>query len=192
MNNDWVTGLNMPNKMYPGTWVLVGVVLAAILGGFTYLFVKWLKSRVPWKRLPQNPALRYYGKDHEPSASLIYDCWLKTQELFVKHCTPVQPKWTKEAVSKALGNLRVYVMNADKWPEVGTSGTLTGRTIAGWQAAYVIAVGKNLAAFLHECAHRCEEVIDRERDMDHLTWVKDGIRAADDEFSAWLATQKIL
>lgn len=186
VNNDWMREnfLDMPNKMYPGTWVVVGIVLAAILGGFTYLLVRLLKSRVPWKKLPGYPSASYFGKDHEPDTALLVECLKKTQLLLSTHCGPRQSKWTSEAIVGALRNIRIYVMNEDKWVDEW------GRKVAGIQAGRNIILGRDLAAFLHECAHRCEEVIDRERDMAHATWEGDGIRAAVDEFSAWLSAQK--
>ena len=182
--------LDMPNKMYPGTWVIVGIVLAAILGGFTYLLVRFLKSRVPWKKLSTDfPRARYFGKDHEPNTKLLTLCLHQAIQLLAKHSQivagPTGPaKWSPAVVAKALQDARIYVMNEDKWVDEW------GRKVAGIQAGRNLIIGKNLAAFLHECAHRCEEVIDKERDMDHVSWVGDGIRAAEEEFSSWLAGQK--
>ena len=183
------TFLDMPNKMYPGTWVLLAVVLLGILGGFTYMLVRYLKSRVKWKRLPGTTA-KYFGKSHEPNVELLAACHKKSAELLAKHSQYSTPpggliKWSLSAVTKALSDARIYVMDEDKWVDEW------GRKVAGIQAGRNLIVGRNLAAFLHECAHRCEEVIDKERDMDHVTWVADGIRAAEDEFAVWLSGQKL-
>lgn len=174
---------NMPNKMYPGTWVLLGLVLLCALGGIAFILVRFFKAQVKWKKLP-HLATQYFGKNHEPNTALLVECCKKVQELFQKHCSPLQPKWTSSSIEKALHDIRIYVMDEDSWVDEW------GRKVAGIQAGRNLIVGRNLAAFLHEAAHRCEEVIDKERDMEHSTWVADGIRAADDEFATWLASQK--
>lgn len=179
---------NIPNKMYPGTWVILGLVLLGIIGGIAFIFVRFFKAQVKWKKLPGTSA-QYFGKNHEPNVVLLAECLKKAAELLAKHSQLVTPpggliKWPLSTVTKALSNARIYVMDEDKWVDEW------GRKVAGIQAGRNLIVGRNLAAFLHEAAHRCEEVIDRERDMEHSSWVADGIRAADDEFATWLASQK--
>lgn len=176
MNRLAIVFLDAPNTMGAGTWALLAVVLAAILGGGVYLVVRYLKSRVPWMALPGTPAL-YYGHNHEPDTELLTQCLSKTLELLAKYT-----KWTYPA--EAFKGLKIYVREFDWWVDE------TGRKVAGTQSGEIIAVGRNLASFLHECAHRCEEVIDRERDMEHATWATDGIRAAETEFHAWLGAEK--
>jgi hypothetical protein len=183
------TGLDAPNVMWPASWILLGIVVAAILTGVTIMVVRLIKSRVPWKKLPAYPSAAYFGKNHEPDVALLAECLQTSMALLAKHSQLTNKKWTFPQVEKALRGVCIYVMDVDKWPETNSVGTPTGQTIAGAQIEERLIVGKNLAAFLHECAHRCEEEIDNERDMKHLTWVEDGIRAADEEFSAWLAVR---
>jgi hypothetical protein len=180
-----MTFLDMPNKMYPGTWVVVGLILTAILSGFIYVLVKYLKTRVQWKKLPLYPSASYFGKNHDPNTVLLVDCLQKSMELLSKHSRHGGPpnngiNWGFSAVQRALRDVRIYVMDTDAWVDE------FDRKVAGIQAGRNLFVGKDLAAFLHECAHRCEEVIDKERDMEHTGWVGNGIRAAEDEFHLWL------
>lgn len=176
--------------MHTGTWILVGSMLALILTAFAYMAIRWIRAQTPWEKLSENfPDARYYGKDHKPDPQLLERCLHQTIQLLIKHSQLAvgltgPAKWTAPKVAWALRDVRIYVMDSDKWVDEW------GRTVAGIQADRNIIVGRNLASFLHECAHRCEQVIDNERDLTHATWVADGIRAAEDEFSVWLAAQR--
>jgi len=151
--------------------LIVGLTLAAILGGFAYMLIRFW---TPWKRLSDFPEARYCGRKHEPDVQLLALCLHQTIQLLG------ETKWGRLRVAEALRDVHLYVMDTDSWVDE------FGRKVAGIQSGQRLFIGRNLAAFLHECAHRCEEVIDRERDMEHATWDADGIRSAESEFDAWL------
>jgi hypothetical protein len=161
--------------MHPGTWVLLGVALLAALTGVAFIIYRVVKAQPKWQ--PLGPmGVRVAGKGFEPDGTLVAACFQQSITLLLKHCTA----WPPLSVARALGDVDIYVMDTTKWVDSW------GRTIAGAQEGRVLVIGYDLAALLHECAHRCEEVIDNERDMDHSTWKADGIRAAENEYHAWL------
>ncbi len=167
--------------MHWGTWVLLGVVAAGILGGFGHLFYRWLKTRVPWKRLSSSwPDVRYHGVNHEPNGQLIAMCLVKTIELMGAYMT-----WPTAAVRNALGDAHFYIRETDTWVDEWS------RWVAGAQSGHFIHLGRNLAAFFHECAHRCEDVIEGKVDGGHVGWAGNGLRGAEAEFEVWLSAQRL-
>jgi hypothetical protein len=163
-------------------WVILGPLLACIAAGFCYLIYRLLSVRVSWRQLSQSwPNARYAGKNgYEPDRVLLALALSKTVELLAMHT-----KWPREQVRAALDDVHVYVHVAYDWVDAW------GRRVAGLSEGRYVQVGRDLAALLHECAHRCEEVIDKERDDAHATWVADGIREAESAFALWLSAQRL-
>jgi hypothetical protein len=167
---------NPPNVMQPGTWVLLGVVVLAALAGVALIIYRVVKAQPKWKPLEGTMDARFAGKGFEPDGTFLASCFKQSIVLLLKHCTA----WPPLSVARALRDVDIYVMAQPKWVDAW------GRTIAGAQEGRVLVIGNDFAALLHECAHRCEEIIDNERDMDHVTWAADGIRAAENEYHTWL------
>lgn len=164
-------GVNLPNVMTPGAWVIVSLIIAAILAGFTFMLVRFLRDRVWWKPIPGSPLeAAYFGKDHEPNLVRLNMALTVTVSLLVKHT-----QWKELDIVKALTGLRVYVQPVLKWQ----SG---GQTVAGLTMGNTVMIGSDYAALLHECAHVCDEAIDKVIRYNHTGWDADGIRTAEAEY----------
>ena len=170
------TGVDLPNVMTPGAWVIVGIVVAAVLASGAYVLVRFLQARIKWQPFPVAHPLSpmYYGKDHEPDAALLLMAVSTTLSLLVQHTT-----WRAADIMAALQGLRIYVQPTPSWDD-------NGRQVAGLSLDGAVMVGSDFAALLHECAHVCEERIDRTVRYDHAGWDAAGIRRAENAFAAWL------
>ena len=170
--------LDMPNKMYPGTWVLLGIVLAAILTAFIVMGVRWFKATyIPWKQLPGYYAgTKWHSRVSTTDPKFITEAMQAAESFLI-----ARTKWGAANLALVGHCVRVYVMDSESWKD------LYGGKVAGQQAGRNLIVGPSLAALCHELAHLCEEVIDKETDYAHATWPADGIAAAVDDFDAWLA-----
>lgn len=167
--------------MNTGTWIILGVVLAAVLGGIAGILIRFFSKMVPWKKFATVPAgfsaIRFHVEPpHQVSEQVLVDCLMKTIELLSQHV----PGWTHEKVSKALSDTRILVRNQDAWVDE------YGRKVAGLQIDNAIMVGANLAAFLHEAAHLAEERINGGTDASHVSWDTNGVRTAENFFHGWL------
>jgi hypothetical protein len=172
-------GVNLPNVMTVGAWVIVGVVVAAALAGVTWMIVRALKDNyVPWQQLPGSPqSALFFGKDHTPNVVRLHAALTTAQTFLIKYTT-----WNAVAVVHALQGIRIYVMPTTAWID-GQAGKVAGLDPSG----PTVVVGSDFAALLHECAHQCEEVIDHAVDYAHAGWEAKGIRHAEEEYIAWLS-----
>lgn len=179
MSEPWrPTGLNMPNVMTPGAWVIVGVVLAAIIAGITVMIVRARKATyIPWKPLPlYSPSARYFVKGGAPLDLVFLVAALREAERLLAQHT----KWST-TVHAAFENVRVYVMDTESWD-------MNGVKVAGLDpSGRSVVVGPSLAALCHEMAHQCEEKLENLIDYGHTRWGLNGIAAANDEFDTWLS-----
>ncbi len=172
-----VTGLDMPNKMYPGTWVVVGLILAVIVGAIAFMVHRWWKNTyVPWQPIyGYYPGSKWFSKLKDTDQKFIAEA-LQAAESFLIERT----KWSAANLALVGHHVRVYVMDSESWVD------LWGRKVAGLQVEYTLVVGPSLAALCHELAHLCEMVLDKEQDDAHATWASDGIAAAVNDFDEWL------
>lgn len=168
-------GVNLPNVMTPGAWVILGIVLACVLAGFGYMFYKyWTKIRIPWNGLKGYRQAAVYvepGNTTYDAARLV--AALSEAERLLKQYSP----FTAAQFDAAFQNICVYVKKEDVW-----DGKIAGLDPSG----KVVVVGANLAALLHEMAHQIDEVDDKSVDYAHSTWKTQGFEAADAAFQEWL------
>lgn len=173
-------GVNLPNVMTSGAWVILAVILSAILAGFIYMLTKWLKTQVPWNTLNGFYSAKFYvepGNDTFSAARLSL-CLNKSEELLKLHT-----RWTADQLFAAFRKICVYVKKDNAWVDQW------GRKIAGDDpVGKVVAVGADFAALLHEMAHQVEDIVDKMIDAEHVGWVSRGIRAAEAEYIEWLKT----
>jgi hypothetical protein len=172
-----VTGLDMPNKMYPGTWVVVGLIIAIIVGAIGFMVYRWAKSSyVPWQPIyGYYPGSKWFSKLQGTDQKLIAEALQAAESCLIE-----RTKWSAANLALVGHHVRVYVMDSEKWVD------LWGRKVAGLQIEHTLVVGPSLAALCHEMAHLCEAVLDKEQDNAHATWAADGIAAAVDDFDVWL------
>lgn len=176
----WVTGLNEPNVMTPGAWVILGVVVACILAGCTWLFVQyWTKIRVPWTPLAGYRQAKVFVEPGNTtySAARLVACLQKSEEL-LKTAT----QYTAAQFDTAFQKVCIYVKKDNAWVEGG------GQKVAGEEEGGVVVIGADFAALLHEEGHLLEEFIDKMVDYDHTTWPRKGFAVADEAFQQWLKT----
>lgn len=153
--------------MSSGTWAVIAATLAAIFGGVGFAVYRWARLQVRW----QSYRGLYYSGPVRPE--LLVQCLDTTVRL-------LSTRWSVGAVSTALRGLRVYVHPTPTFAH-------DGRQVAGVQFEGGIAIGSDLAAFLHECAHLCEQRLEGRTDYEHTGWASNGIRQAEAAFHAWLA-----
>lgn len=170
--------------MNTGTWIVLGVIIAAAVAGIVSILVRLFSKTIPWKKFAVVPsgfeAIRYsIQPPHQVDEQILIDCLMKTIELLPQHV----PGWTHEKVTKALSDIRILVRNSDSWLDE------YGRKVAGLQNGKAIAVGANLAAFFHEAAHLAEERLNGGTDFSHASWETNGIRTAENFFHGWLETR---
>jgi hypothetical protein len=167
-----------------GGYLIVLAIVLVILIAIVVFVVQWVRSFVPYQRLtPTYPGIHYYLEEFQPypvTPTLLVLCLHHVHQLLPQPGT----RWSSEAVHDALKDVSLYVRNIPKWPAEPPDTGL----VAGFQHGHVLTVGCDLRAFLHECAHRCEELIDGKKDYSHASWQDKGIYAADEVFLAWLNT----
>jgi len=173
-------GVNLPNVMTPGAWVIVGVVVSCALAGLIWMIVRVVQTTyIPWKHLPDSPLeAKYYGKDYTPNLTRPNEALNTAQALLIKNTT-----WKAVDVANALHGIRVYVMATPAWVDF-QAGKVAGLDPAG----PAVVVGSDFAALLHECAHQCEDFIDHVIEYDHKNWGAKGIWTADAAYTEWLNT----
>lgn len=170
-------GVNLPNVMTPGAWIILGVIVTAILAGFTYMLVKYLRSRIPWKPLIGSSfRASYYGFNHDPDPIRINQCLNTAASFLVQYST-----FGEAAILKALQGVKIYVQPTPAWMHAGEE-------VAGLTQENVIMIGSDYAALLHECAHVCEEAVTGGYSYDHAGWDQKGIRTAESEYDHWYKT----
>jgi len=173
-----VTGLNEPNIMTPGAWVIIGLVSACVLAGFLWMFFTyWFKVRVPWSSLAGYYSAKFYEEPGNPnfSGARLVAALRKCEELLLKHT-----KYTAVQLATCFQRIHIFVKKDNAWVDQW------GRKVAGEEGGKVIAVGADLAALLHEEGHLLEEMIDLIVDDNHTTWPAKGFDVADVEYQAWL------
>lgn len=177
---DQVTGLNEPNIMTPGAWIIIGIVSACIIAGAVWVFIQyWTKIRVPWNALVGYRSAKVYvepGNTTYDASKLVKA--LTESELLLKQYT----QYTAAQFDSALQNICVYVKKDNAWVDGGAL------KVAGEEEGGVVMIGADFAALLHEEAHLLEEVVDKIVDYDHTTWPAKGFTAADAAFQEWLKT----
>jgi hypothetical protein len=169
-------GLNLPNVMTPGAWIIVAIVAAAVLAGIGYALYRAWDSRVRWVPLGFAGA-QYFAEDFN-----FKPRFLNAALNFAIGCLIENSKWPQAVTASALQNFKVYVHADDKY--AGKPG------ISGYQSGDVIGVNRKLTTLCHELGHLLQERIDHLIDYEHVKFKSDGIDNADREFSDWLHKQE--
>jgi hypothetical protein len=172
-------GVNLPNVMTPGAWVILAVALSAILAGFIYMYTRFRKDQIPWNKLVGFYAAKFFVKpvNEDFSALRLVAALKKSEELLLKHT-----KWTPDHLSGSFNRICVYVMDTNAWRDK------MGVEVAGQDpSGKIVVVGKDFSALLHEMAHQAEEA-ENIYDYAHANWIVKGIRAAEEEYLEWLKT----
>lgn len=175
-------GVNLPNVMTPGAWVIVAIILSAILAGFIYMLVRVKKDQVPWNRLVGFYSASFFVEAGNTtfSAARLVAALLKAEELLKKYSNTF---WSHADFQKSFERMCVYVKKDNAWVDA------QGEKVVGQDpSGRVVVVGADYAALLHEMAHQVEEKIDKVVDYTHEHWVTKGIRAAEAEYLEWLKT----
>jgi hypothetical protein len=173
-------GVNLPNVMTPGAWVILAVVLSGILAGFIYMYTRFRKDQIPWNKLAGFYAAKFFVEPGNESfdAGRLVMCLKKAEELLLANT-----KWTTYDTAKAFARILVYVKKGNDWVD-GQGQKVAGQDPAG----RVVVVGADFAALLHEMAHQVEDLVERIVDYKHDRWIVKGIRAAEAEYLEWLKT----
>ena len=175
-----ITGLDAPNVMTPGAWVIVGVVLAAILTGLGFMLYRFLKTRIKWLPLPAYYLNARYSAPKGFDAVFLVEALKRAETALLNHT-----KWDAGQLAKAFGEMRVLVQPTDDWVDS------RGRKVGGLDpAGPIIVVGVSLPALCHEMAHQAEELVDGVFDFTHANWAPSGIWNASAEYEAWLREQQ--
>lgn len=175
MTND-TTGLNAPNVMTPGAWVLVLLVLAAGLVGIGVMIWKVWSDRVKWTPLGFL-GIQYASMDPTMEPRRLADAVSAAIAALMENT-----KWPGALVSSTLQNFKVYVY-ADP-VNAGAVG------VTGYEEDGVIGLNRRLTTLCHELGHMLQERIDRVVDLNHTNFGADGILKAERVYSDWLAGQK--
>lgn len=173
-------GVNLPNVMTPGAWIILAVILSAILAGFIYMYTRFRKDQIPWNTLAGFYSAKFFVEPGNEtfSAARLVAALKKSEELLKKHT-----QWTSEQLQAAFKRVCVFVKKDNSWQDQA------GREVAGQDpSGKVVVVGADFAALLHEMAHQTEEVADKIIDYAHSRWIIKGIRAAEAEYLEWLKT----
>lgn len=174
-------GVNLPNKMTLGAWVILAIVVTAILAGVIWMVARLITSRIPWKKLPGNAMnVTYYGEGFEPNVMLLSMAFTAVCDFLVEHTT-----WKGPDIVRALMGTNIYVKPTKEWKD-GVQEVAGLDPEGSW-----VLVGVDFAALLHECAHQVEDVVDHKVDYAHAGWEAKGIYKADAAFSKWLSTQRV-
>lgn len=183
-NQEQVTGLNEPNIMTPGAWIIISIVGACIIAGGVWMFFKyWTTIRVPWNGLAGYRQAAVYVEPGNTTynAARLVAALQKSEELLKQYT-----KYTAEQFEAALQKICVYVKKDDAWKDG------SGTKVAGLDPeGTVVVVGANFAALLHEMAHQLEDIAEKFVDYDHKTWASKGFDVADAAFQEWLKTASV-
>jgi hypothetical protein len=150
------------------------VILAA---GARLLYVYWQRFVLQWKPLPGFNGAWYVGHENGPVARV--DVLTAAYAWALERLARIWPD-----ARRACDGVRVKVMPTPEWHDVWQ------RKIAGDEAGEYVTVGSDFAALLHELAHLVELRLDGVVDAAHAGWAAKGIRAAEDDFAAWLKAQR--
>lgn len=172
-----------PNVMTPGAWIIVAIVLAGVIAGVASMIIRYFKNiHIPYKRLEGSAfGVWYFAQSGDVNTFLLLLSFTKAVELLQQHCG-----WSELNVLRAFKGVHIYIMSTPSWRDYWSS----NKNVAGLDpAGDAIVVGSDLAALLHELAHQYQDVVDGFVDYEHLGWMANGIRKAEEEFAKWLSTQ---
>ncbi|TAL42390.1 MAG: hypothetical protein EPN91_08400 [Salinibacterium sp.] len=166
------SGLNLPNVMTPGAWVIVAVVLTAIALGVGAMVWQLWSSRVKWQPLGFM-GVQYFAVNGCVSAERLTAAVDKARAFLI-----LTGKWSTAQTDKALGGFNIYVF--DHETEAGKPG------ISGSQLGNVVNVNRRLTTLCHEMGHLLQERIEGIVDHNHVRWETDGFVKAERAYSDWL------
>lgn len=169
------SGLNLPNVMTPGAWVLLSVALVAVLIGIGFIVYRVWRERIKWVDLHFR-GVQYFAQDGNFSAGFLTAALNAAVNALIANS-----KWPPSVVDKALGSFNVYVFADD------VNAGKPGR--AGYQSGDILGVNRRLTTLCHEMGHLLQERIEKVVDYEHSTWLPDGFVAAERVYSDWLAKQ---
>ncbi len=170
------TGLNLPNVMTPGAWVIVGVVvLAALIGIGTILWKVWTR-RVKWQPL----LLGYLGIQYFAVNNCVPADRLRMAVDKARAYLILNSKWPTSQVERALGGFNIYVFDDD------VNAGKVGRF--GYQSGNIIGVNRKLTTLCHEMGHLLHERVENIADYYHTRWDADGFTAAEKAYDDWLSS----
>lgn len=168
------SGLNLPNSMTPGAWVIVAVVIVAIVLGVSLMVWRVWSKRVKWQSLGFM-GVQFYAEDSAFSADLLRNAIDKARAFLILHT-----KWSSSEVEKALTGFNVYIFADD------VNAGAPGRS--GYQSGNVLGVNRKLTTLCHEMGHLLHERLEKIVDYDHARWEQDGFVLAERAYSDWLAS----
>lgn len=165
-------GLNLPNVMTPGSWVVVIIVTVVVVAGIGFMLYRVWDSRVRWTPLGF-ASIQYFAEDQGFEPKKLYEA-----VNFAIGCLISDSKWPESITVTMLQSFKVYVHADDKY--AGKPGT------SGYQNGDVIGVNRKLTTICHELGHLLQERIDHITDYEHARWGSDGFVKAEGAYSAWL------
>lgn len=166
-------GVNLPNVMTPGAWVIVVVVVLAIAAGVSFMVWKLLSSRIRWESLGYM-GVQFFTEDGRISAPFLIQAVDKARAFIILHT-----QWPSREVEKALTAFNVYVHADDV--NAGKVG------ITGYQNGSVLGVNRKLTTLCHEMLHLAMERLEGVSDVLHARWQPGGeFDKAERAYSDWL------
>ena len=170
------SGLNLPNVMTPGAWVLLSVALVAVLIGVGFILYRVWSKRVKWVDLNFR-GVQYFAQDSEFSADFLAKAFTVAVNALVANA-----RWPASVVERALLQFKVYVFADD------VNAGVPGRS--GYQSGNILGVNRKLTTLCHEMGHLLHERIEKIVDYDHTRWMSDGFERAERVYSDWLHAPK--
>src|SRR3990167_859821 len=158
-------GLNLPNVMTPGAWVIVAVVLAAIAVGIGIMLWRVWQQRTRWRSL-EFLCVQYYAQDASFSADFLRNAIDKARAFLI-----LNGRWSTAQTDRALVAFNVYVYADDV--NAGKPG------LYGYEKDGVIGTNRKLTTLCHEMGHLLHERLEKIADYNHERWMPDGFTKAE-------------